>query len=213
MMPEMDGITLCHKIKTNHNISHIPVILLTAKVGEDDKNTGIATGADAYIEKPFSIDLLRTTITTILANRERLRYKLTGNQEREQQIKPITIKSADEQLMEKVMKYLNDNISDSSLSVESMAEGIGLSRVHLHRKLKALTGMSARDFIRTHRLEQAGRLLQSKKLNISDVAYTTGFSNLSHFSNTFKDFYGMTPSEYMQAKGVRPDSSADAPTD
>ena len=213
MMPEMDGITLCHKIKTNHNISHIPVILLTAKVGEDDKNTGIATGADAYIEKPFSIDLLRTTITTILANRERLRYKLAGNQEREQQIKPITIKSADEQLMEKVMKYLNDNISDSSLSVESMAEGIGLSRVHLHRKLKALTGMSARDFIRTHRLEQAGRLLQSKKLNISDVAYTTGFSNLSHFSNTFKDFYGMTPSEYMQAKGVRPDSSADAPTD
>lgn len=197
MMPEMDGITLCHKIKNNANICHVPVILLTAKVADEDKTHGIAIGADAYIEKPFNIELLRNTITTTLANRERIRNNIVGNDDRDKQMKDVELKSADEALMEKIMQYLNDNMSDSNLSVETMASSVGLSRVHLHRKLKALTSMSARDFIRTYRLKQAGKLLASKKLNVSDVAYSLGFSNLSHFSNTFKDFYGMSPSEYM----------------
>lgn len=198
MMPEMDGITLCRKIKQNININHIPIILLTAKSKAEDQIEGLEIGADAYIVKPFNTELLRTSISNLIANRERLRGKLVGEQQVEEKITKIEMKSNDEILMSKVMKTINDHLADPALNVEMLAANVGMSRVHMHRKLKELTNQSARDFIRSIRLKQAADLLREKNLSVSEVAYATGFSNLSHFSNTFRDFYGISPSEYKE---------------
>ena len=198
MMPEMDGITLCRKIKQNIKINHIPIILLTAKSKAEDQIEGLEIGADAYIVKPFNTELLRTTISNLIANRERLRGKLVGEQQVEEKITKIEMKSNDEILMSKVMKTINDHLADPTLNVEMLAANVGMSRVHMHRKLKELTNQSARDFIRSIRLKQAANLLREKNLSVSEVAYATGFSNLSHFSNTFRDFYGISPSEYKE---------------
>ena len=198
MMPEMDGITLCRKIKQNININHIPIILLTAKSKAEDQIEGLEIGADAYIVKPFNTELLRTTISNLIANRERLRGKLVGEQQVEEKITKIEMKSNDEILMSKVMKTINDHLADPTLNVEMLAANVGMSRVHMLHKLKELTNQSARDFIRSIRLKQAANLLREKNLSVSEVAYATGFSNLSHFSNTFRDFYGISPSEYKE---------------
>lgn len=192
MMPEMDGITLCRKIKQNININHIPIILLTAKSKAEDQIEGLEIGADAYIVKPFNTELLRTTISNLIANRERLRGKLVGEQQVEEKITKIEMKSNDEILMSKVMKTINDHLADPTLNVEMLAANVGMSRVHMHRKLKELTNQSARDFIRSIRLKQAANLLREKNLSVSEVAYATGFSNLSHFpihSETFTEFH------------------------
>ncbi len=200
MMPEMDGMTLCHKIKTNININHIPVVMLTAKHSDEDRIQGLLTGADAYIAKPFDFDLLESTIATIVANRDRIMSHMTETSGQMPTIKRVEIKSADEALIEKVTRYIEEHLGDPELNVERLADNVGMSRAHLHRKLKELTNQSARDYIRNIRLKQAGILLGEKKLNISEVAYALGFSNLSHFSTTFKDFYGVSPKEYMNER-------------
>lgn len=197
MMAEMDGITLCRKIKQNIHINHIPVVLLTARSREEDYLDGLSTGADAYIVKPFNMDLLRKTIENLIRNRELLRNTYEGNQLREDKVKKVEMKSSDEKLMERIMKVINANLSNPELSVESIAEQVGISRVHLHRKLKELTNQTTRDFIRNIRLKQAADLLADKHLSISEVAEATGFTNLGHFSNAFKDLYGVPPSTYM----------------
>lgn len=207
MMPEMDGITLCRKLKANINIHHIPVILLTARYTEEDKGQGLDSGADAYIEKPFSMDILKSTINNLLENRERLKVKFIGNSEKEKQIKQVELKSADEILLGKVISLINDKMGDSELNVETLASHVGMSRVHMHRKLKELTNQSAREFIRSIRLKQASLLLTQKKLSVSEVAYSLGYSNLSHFSNTFKDFYGMSPTDYVSNHNMNQNSS------
>lgn len=198
MMPEMDGITLCRKVKQNINVNHIPVILLTAKSKAEDRIEGLETGADAYIVKPFNTELLRTTASNLISNRERLRGQLIGEQQVEEKIVKIEMKSNDEILMGKVMKTINEHLTDPALNVEMLAANVGMSRVHMHRKLKELTNQSARDFIRNIRLKQAATLLREKNLTISEVAYATGFSNLSHFSNSFREFYGISPTEYKE---------------
>lgn len=196
MMPEMDGMTLCRKMKLNLNVSHIPIVLLTAKSKAEDRVEGLETGADAYIVKPFNTELLRTTVNNLIANRERLKNKFSGEKQVEEQMVKIEMKSSDEILMQKVMKTINEHLADPALNVEMLAANVGMSRVHMHRKLKELANQSARDFIRTIRLKQAATLLREKNLTVSEVAYATGFSNLSHFSNSFHDFYGISPSEY-----------------
>ncbi len=198
MMPEIDGITLCKKLKSNVNINHIPVILLTARYTEEDKGVGLNCGADAYIEKPFSIDMLKITINNLIENRERLKVKFFGNNELEGQIKPIDLKSADEILLRKVVELINEKIGDPDLNVEVLAAHVGMSRVHMHRKLKELTNQSARDFIRSIRLKQAALLLSQKNLGVSEVAYAVGYSNPSYFSNTFKEFFGVSPKDYVE---------------
>jgi AraC-like DNA-binding protein len=198
MMPVMDGIELCKKIKQNININYIPVILLTAKTGIEDKMAGLETGADAYIPKPFSTDYLQKSIENLLENRKRISSRFENREKIDEKISEIQIKSNDDTLMEKIIKVINENISNPELNVEMLAQEVGLSRVHLYRKLKELTNLSARDFIRSIRLKQAAKLLISKKINISEVAYTTGFSNLSHFSDSFKDFFGESPKEYIE---------------
>jgi len=196
MMPEMDGITLCKKMKANININHIPIILLTAKSGDEDKAEGFDIGADAYVIKPFNVELLRKQISNLLENRVRLEMKPSDSEENKMLIKPVLMRSTDQILLEKVIKIINENIADPDLNVEFLASGVGMSRVHMHRKLKELTNQSARDFIKSFRLKQAAYLLGTQKIVISELAYALGFSNISHFSNSFREFYGMSPKEY-----------------
>ena len=199
MMPEMDGLSLCRKIKQNTNVNHVPVILLTAKSKPEDTMEGMATGADAYMVKPFNTELLKSTIANLLANRKLLKSKFSGAQQQEDKVQKLSMKSADEILMSKIMKVINENLSNPDLNVEMLAANVGLSRVHVHRKLKELTNLSARDFIKNIRLQQAAALLKEKKLTVSEVAYATGYTNLSHFSSSFKEVHGMAPKEYMLA--------------
>ena len=199
MMPEMDGLSLCRKIKQNTNVNHVPVILLTAKSKPEDTMEGMATGADAYMVKPFNTELLKSTIANLIANRKLLKSKFSGAQQQEDKVQKLSMKSADEILMGKIMKVINENLSNPDLNVEMLAANVGLSRVHVHRKLKELTNLSARDFIKNIRLQQAAALLKEKKLTVSEVAYATGYTNLSHFSSSFKEVHGMSPKEYMQA--------------
>ncbi len=200
MMPEMDGMTLCRKMKQNINTSHIPIVLLTAKSKTEDRLEGMEIGADAYIVKPFNTELLRSTVSNLIGNRERLKGKFEGEKQVDDKIEKIERKSNDEILMTKIMKIINENLSNPELNVEMLAAGVGMSRVHMHRKLKELANQSARDFIRSIRLKQAASLLQERNLTISEVAYATGFSNLSHFSNSFRDFYGISPTEYKEQR-------------
>ena len=199
MMPEMDGLSLCRKIKQNTNVNHMPVILLTAKSKPEDTMEGMATGADAYMVKPFNTELLKSTIANLIANRRLLKSKFSGAQQQEDKVQKLSMKSADEILMSKIMKVINENLSNPDLNVEMLAANVGLSRVHVHRKLKELTNLSARDFIKNIRLQQAAALLKEKKLTVSEVAYATGYTNLSHFSSSFKEVHGMSPKEYMLA--------------
>lgn len=196
MMPEMDGLTLCRKIKQNININHIPVILLTAKSRQEDKIEGMEIGADAYCIKPFNMEVLKTTITNLIQNRHLLQTKFSGAQTQDKSIAKIELKTSDEILMEKIMKTINQHIANPNFNVEMLAEEVGLSRVHVYRKLKELTNVSARDFIKNIRLKQASILLKEKGLSISDVAYATGFTTLSHFSTSFKELYGVSPTDF-----------------
>ncbi len=200
VMPEMDGITLCRKIKQNVNINHIPVILLTARTNEEDNLEGLGIGADAYMTKPFNIEILKKTAQNIIKNRQILRNNFSGGQEQNDKVKRVSMKSPDEKLLLRVIDVVNDNIGNPELHVEMLAREIGISRVHLHRKLKELTNQSTRDFIRNIRLHQAANLLSDKSMNISEVAFAVGFSNVAHFSNSFKEFYGMPPTSYMESR-------------
>jgi signal transduction histidine kinase/AraC-like DNA-binding protein len=196
MMPEMDGITLTKKLKSNINVNQIPVVLLTAKSANEDKAEGFDTGADAYVSKPFNIDLLKKIISNIFENRERLKQHIGDSEENKALIEPIVLKASDQLLYEKIIKLINNNIADPDLNVEFLANGVGMSRVHMHRKLKELTNQSARDFIKSIRLKQAAELLNNSKLTVSEVGYAVGFVNISHFSNSFREFYGVSPKEF-----------------
>jgi Bacterial regulatory helix-turn-helix proteins, AraC family len=198
MMPEMDGLTLCRKIKQNVNLNHIPVILLTAKTREEDNLEGLETGADAYMTKPFHIEILRKTTANLIRSRERLRNTYTGQQTQGDKVQPIEVQSPDDKLMERIIRVINENLSNPNLTVEMITTEVGISRVHLHRKLKELTNQTTRDFIRNIRLKQAAELLSKKRYTIAEVADLTGFTNPNNFSTAFKDLYGMPPSMYME---------------
>ena len=198
MMPEMDGLTLCRKIKQNVNLNHIPVILLTAKTREEDNLEGLETGADAYMTKPFHMEILRKTAANLIRSRERLRNTYTGQQTQGDKVQPIEVQSPDDKLMERIMRVINENLSNPNLTVEMITTEVGISRVHLHRKLKELTNQTTRDFIRNIRLKQAAELLSKKRYTIAEVADLTGFTNPNNFSTAFKDLYGMPPSIYME---------------
>lgn len=198
MMPEMDGITLSRKMKQNITINHIPIILLTARTKTEDRIEGLETGADAYIVKPFNSELLRTTIINLIDNRKQLEGRYASEKQVEEKLDKIDKKSNDEILMEKIMKTINEHLDNPALNVETLAKNAGMSRVHMHRKLKELTNQSARDFIRNIRLKQAAVLLSEKNLTISEIAYATGFSSISHFSSSFKELYGVSPTKYKE---------------
>ncbi len=203
MMPEMEGTVLCAKLKSNINTNHIPVILLTAMTREEDQLTGLQTGADAYITKPFNWDILLRTALNLLAVRRTLRNKFNGNENPDDQLDDISVTSPDDTLMQKIMAAINGNISNPDLSVDMIADIVGISRVHLHRKMKELTNQTPHSFIRNLRLKQAARILRESHKNVTEVMYKCGFSNAASFSTMFKNMYGCSPREYMNTHNAK----------
>ena len=195
VMPEMDGLTLCRILKTNEKTCHIPIILLTAKTSMEQQIEGLEMGADSYISKPFNLKYLETQIDKLIRLRKLLKQKFTKVTEEET---PETkIISSDEKLVYKFNEKLKEQIRNPDLSVESISRELGISRVHLNRRLKSIINESPSTYIRDYRLKQAARMLAEKKLSIAEIAYAVGFSSHAYFSNTFKERYGMTPTEYM----------------
>lgn len=197
MMPEMDGITLCKRIRQNVIINHLPIILLTALTREEDNLEGLETGADAYLMKPFSIELLRKTAINLIRSREQLRNAFSGRQDQEERVNRSEVKSPDDKLMERVMRVINENMNNPTLTVEMISAEVGISRVHLHRKLKELTNQTTQQFIRNVRLKRAASLLAEKRHSIAEVASLTGFTHPTYFATAFREIFGMPPTEYM----------------
>ncbi len=201
MMPEMDGFTMLRMIKTNMNVSHIPVVMLTSKADVANRLEGLERGADAFLAKPFDMHELHMVIDNLIHNRQRLKGKFSGAQQQADKVETVQVKGNDELLMERVMKSINKNLSDSEFNVDMLTREVGISRAQLHRKMKDMTGISTSEFIRNIRLEQAARLLKEQKINVTQVAFTVGFSNLAHFSTIFRKHFGVSPSEYAEREG------------
>jgi len=200
MMPEMDGITLLKRIKENPQTSGIPVILLTSKTAVADRLEGLRKGADAYLSKPFEMEELHAQIDNLLDGVRRLRGVFTGAAAQKDKVENVEVKGNDDLLMERIMKSVNAHLSDSNFNVESLARDVGMSRAQLHRKMKEITGMSTGKFVRDMRMQQAARLIREGRVNVSQVAYSVGFSDQAHFSTVFKNYFGVTPSEYTEMR-------------
>ena len=200
MMPEMNGFELCKKIKTDLAYSHIPVILLTALSDDKQRMYGIANGADDYIQKPFHIGEIKLRIIRLLEERARLREMMTSalQSPASTELKFEKVDSVDDLFMKKFLKLIEESYSDSEFSIEKASEMIGLSRVHLYRKVKELTGVTPTDFLRNYRLKRAAALLRQKNCNVNEVAYATGFASPAYFSKCFKAVYNITPTEYPE---------------
>ena len=198
MMPVMDGYTLCQKLKRNVNTNHVPVIMLTAKTSDEDRLEGLGAGADASIVKPFNVEILSRAAANLIQSRQVLRNKFTGKEAQTEKVEQVKLKTPDERLLERIMSTINSNISNPDLSVEFISQEVGISRAHLHRKLKELTNQSPRDFIRNIRLKQAANLLASGNQNVTEVMYAVGMQNAASFSTMFKNFYGVSPKEYTR---------------
>lgn len=193
MMPEMNGIELCNAVKQNIKTSHIPLILLTAKAGQDARIEGLQTGADAYLTKPFDGRELRVRIGKLIEQRQLLREKFTG----EFRLGPaaVNLNSMDEQFLQQVKTSIEQNLDNEYFSVEDLATSVGFSRSQLNRKLKGLTSKSPNQLIREFRMQRARELLEQKAASVSEIAYQVGYSNLSYFSKSYKEAFGVSPSE------------------
>ena len=198
MMPKRDGLELCTMIKNDIRIGHIPVILMTARSMVVHIKEGFQAGADDYIVKPFNMDVLQTRIRSLLASREQLK-KLYGKRF-SPDVMGIEVKSADERFSQKLFDVIEKNISNEKLDVELLCTEIGISRANLYRKLKSITELSPMELIRNKRLEMAAKLLKESEMNVSEIASHLGFNSHSYFSNSFKAFYGCTPTEFVQMK-------------
>jgi len=198
MMPEMDGIQLCQRIRSNVLLNHLPVVLLTAKSSDEDRLQSLEIGASAFIAKPFNMEILQKTIQNLLSSQDLLRSSFSGQQLPVDQVDTPDLQSPDERLLQRIVKIVNENLSNPDLTSEMIAQEVGLSRVHLYRKLKELTHQSARNYIRNIRLVKAAELLSSKKMAISEVAYEVGFSNPNNFATAFKEMYGVSPTVFNE---------------
>jgi ligand-binding sensor domain-containing protein/signal transduction histidine kinase/DNA-binding response OmpR family regulator len=196
IMPEMDGFELCKSIKENPDYSHIPVVLLTAKNDLQSKIHGLEMGADAYVEKPFSMNHLVTQLTTILNNRRR--EKEAFMRKPFLSVQHIGMNKADEEFIQKIISLIEENITDSDFSVEKLAENVYMSRSNLHRKIKALTELTSIDFIRLIRLKKAAELIQSGRYRTGEVCYLVGINSSSYFIKLFQKQFGMTPKEFAK---------------
>ncbi|MEZ4875582.1 MAG: response regulator [Flavobacteriaceae bacterium] len=193
MMPHMTGMELCQKLKTHVKTSHIPIILLTAKAEKSDKMEGLQTGADDYVTKPFDGRELTVRAKNLIQQREQLRQKFSS----ELKIGPseVTLSSMEERFMKQVFKTIEENMANEFYTVEDLASEVGFSRSQLNRKLKSLLGKSPNHLIRDFRLARAKELLEQKTGTISEIAYQVGYSNLSYFSKSYKEAFGILPSE------------------
>ena len=195
MMPVMDGLEFTKQLKTNTATSHIPVIMLTAKNLEEHRAEGYEHGADSYITKPFHSKVLLARIENLLRQRQLLKNLYQGAQEAEKEISESHLEDRDKQFLKQLQAIIQKNLSDSEFGVEDMGQQIGLSRVQLYRKVKAMTGSSVVDLLRKARLAKARRLLETRSMSISEVAYEVGFSAPSYFTKCFKEEYGMLPGD------------------
>jgi DNA-binding response OmpR family regulator len=201
MMPEIDGVELCRRLKTDERTSHIPVILLTAKTGIKSKLEGLETGADDYLTKPFERPELLMRVKNLLASRKSLRERF-GKQ---LLVQPgeVSVTSADEKFLQKVFALLDENLSNADFDVAAFSKEIGMSQTHLHRKLTALLGQSGNELIRTFRLRRAASLLSQQHGNVSEIAFMVGFTSSNYFSKCFRDQFGQTPTEYARLQTVK----------
>ena len=209
IMPQMDGFELCRKIRHNPNVGHLPVILLTAKVLEQDRIDGLDVGADAYLTKPFNIEVLRKTVSNLLKSRSRLKVSYSDPRVKDSDIKDVGIKTPDDRLMERVLRVINERLDDPGLTVDAVAHEVGLSRVHLYRKIKEMTNMSTNEFIKNLRLKKAAEMLSTARYSIAELSDAVGFSSSTYFATAFKNLYGMTPSEYAKQASA-PDRANEA---
>ena len=201
MMPVMDGLELTEQLKTNTATSHIPVIMLTAKNLEEHRAEGYEHGADSYITKPFHSKVLLARIENLLRQRQLLKNLYQGTKEAEKEISEAHLEDRDKQFLKQLQAIIQQNLSDSEFGVEDMGQQIGLSRVQLYRKVKAMTGSSVVDLLRKARLAKARRLLETRSMSVSEVAYEVGFSAPSYFTKCFKDEYGMLPGDVGNVLG------------
>lgn len=204
MMPVMNGLEFCQQVKQHVATSHIPVILLTARALSHHQVEGYESGADAYLTKPFSPEVLLARVENLLKSREKLKELFNtpeqhaGSEEQPQKEEhPVesSVNSRDRQFVERLRQIIQEKMTDSNLSVEDVGAEIGLSRVQLYRKVKALTGSTPVDLIRKARLAKARELLQTTGKTVSEVAYDVGFSAPSYFTKCFKEEYGMLPGD------------------
>jgi signal transduction histidine kinase/ligand-binding sensor domain-containing protein/DNA-binding response OmpR family regulator len=196
MMPEMDGFEFCRLTRKDINISHIPVVFLTAKTMQEDEIKGLKLGAVDYIYKPFNLISLKLKINNILSSRKHIRERLRT----EQILQPETMElsALDEDFLKNAAESVNNNLDSPDFDVEAFSKDLGISPNQAYRKIKALTGQTAKEFIRTQRLKIAATLLVQRKRSISEIIYMVGFTSPSYFTRCFKEFYGCTPSEYME---------------
>ncbi|MEO5602789.1 MAG: ATP-binding protein [Cyclobacteriaceae bacterium] len=194
MMPEMDGYKLCELIKTNEVTSHIPVILLTAKADRDSKLAGLEIGADDYLSKPFDADELKLIVRNRIEERRKMRERFS----REVTLEPrqISITSLDEKFLTKVLGIIEARIDDENFSIEELSREAGFSNMHFYRKIKALSGQTPSQFLRTIRLKRAAEMLAKNSDHVTQIAYSVGFSSLSYFNKCFKEQFGVTPGQY-----------------
>ena len=196
MMPEMDGFEMCNIIKKDELTCHIPIVVLTAKSTDEDKLTGLTEGAVAYMSKPFNIDVLIAQIKSILEARRQV--KRDFNQKVEVEPKEVTFTSIDEKLLERLLKVVEENISNPEFTVVQLGREVGISQSILNKKLKALLGQTANVFIRTIRLKRAAQLLKLDRLSVTDVVYEVGFNDMKYFRECFRKQFDTTPSDYIR---------------
>lgn len=202
MMPEMNGFELCKAVKTNLATSHIPLILLTALTDERQQMYGLSGGADGYIQKPFRMDFVKLRIIRLLEERKKLRESLLQKLQSNNLLiaEPEKVENMDDLFLRKFLSRIEQVYTDSDYNIEKLSDTLGLSRGHLHRKIKDLTGTSPVDFLRNYRLKKAAALLKQRQCNVSEVAYQTGFSSAAYFAKCFKAAYNVTPTEYQEIK-------------
>ena len=193
MMPKMDGNELTRRLKKDVKTSHIPIIILTAKSGQENKLEGLKTGADDYLTKPFDVKELHIRIENLIKIRKNLQEKYSKGEQINHEEKKL--RKIDEEFLKKVLKIVEENLSDENFSIEEFSSEIGMSRTQLHRKLKALIGKSASSYVRTIRLTKAKKMIEEEKGNISEIAYSVGFSSPAYFTRCFKKEFGYPPSD------------------
>jgi DNA-binding response OmpR family regulator len=193
MMPGKDGFDVTKILKKQEKTSHVPIILLTAKAGVENRITGLETGADAYVPKPFSSDELHARIKNLIDGRKKLKEKFS----RSLLVKPDVAAepSMEEKFLMRVTKVVEEHLDDEHFSVEELSKKVGMSRAQLHRKLIALTGKSASRFVRNYRLEHAYQLLEKKVGTVSEIAYRVGYSSPAYFTKCFTEDFGISPSQ------------------
>lgn len=196
MMPEMDGFELCHTLKTDIEHSHIPIILLTAKVTMQSKIEGIELGADDYIEKPFSTEYLLARIANLLSNQDKLCHAFTSSPF--VNAKTIALSKADENFLDKLIEVIQKNISEPDFNVDILAEKMNMSRSSLHRKIKGIAQITPNEFIQLERLKMAAQLIQSGEYRINEVCYIVGFNSSSYFAKCFQKQFGVLPKDFYK---------------